>query len=88
MTGNQSFLHSLFEIAPQPVTLPKGDVVYATHSGQINLTSYLTLYDVLLVPRLGCNFISVAKFTKDSPCVILFSGDGCMIQDLASRTEI
>ena len=44
-----------------PVLLPDGAVIEAFTRGQVHLTNKLILQDVLYVPHLTCNLISVSR---------------------------
>ena len=46
------------------------------------MTKDLILEFVHHVPNLSCNLISVGKLTKDLKCVVNFSPNGCIFQDM------
>ena len=48
----------------------------------------LILTNVLYVPKLKCNLISVPQITDEGNCVIQFTDKLCMMQDRISRTLI
>ncbi|KAE8701309.1 hypothetical protein F3Y22_tig00110548pilonHSYRG00747 [Hibiscus syriacus] len=48
----------------------------------------LPLSDVLLVPNLTKNLLSISKLTRENNCSITFSSSGFTIQDLATRTVV
>ena len=54
----------------------------------MNLGNELKLKDVLYVPLLHYNLISIAKLCTDMRCVVTFSDDACVLQDRTMRTHI
>lgn len=76
MSGNKSLFSSLKEYT-QKITLASGDCVYAEGIGDVNMKSDftdITLSNVLFVPSLSANFISVYKVIEHENEVI-FSKD-------------
>ena len=59
-----------------------------TGIGRVIISETLTLNQVLLVPKLSCNLLSISKLTRDLNCVAKFSSSHCLFQDLASRMMI
>ncbi|KAJ9563437.1 hypothetical protein OSB04_008597 [Centaurea solstitialis] len=53
--------------------------------GNLKLTDDITLFDVLVVPALSMNLLSVRKLAKDSKCVVGFDACKCYIQDLSLK---
>ncbi|CAH9054627.1 unnamed protein product, partial [Cuscuta europaea] len=88
MTGQSDLLMNPKEINPMSVHLPNGDVTFATSQGMVRLCDKFTLKNVLLVPGLTCNLISLAQLIDDHNCGIFFTNDLCVIHDLPSRTPI
>ncbi|GJU64299.1 ribonuclease H-like domain-containing protein [Tanacetum coccineum] len=66
------------------VTHPNGTEAFITRIGNMPLTDYLTLYDVLVVPEYCVSLMSVHKVAKDSKLVIAFDEMHCYVmnQDL------
>ena len=60
----------------------------ASHQGTMSLRNDLILIDVLYVPTLKCNLISIAKVCKDLQCTVTFPDDACFLQDRTMRTPI
>lgn len=60
VTGNYSCLHNVVHISEWTVGLPDGRRVSATLSGSVTLSSHITLSNVLYVPGLNCNLLSVS----------------------------
>ena len=65
------------------VQLPNGEKVTVTHMGTIQVTSSLVLENVLCVPFLSFNLISIRKLTKSLSCCLVFLSNFCFIQDLS-----
>ena len=70
------------------VGLPNGDQIVATKAGIVVVDGTLKLTNVLYVPRLNCNLISVSKLTKQNNCIVQFTDESCVIQDCISRVVI
>ena len=88
MTGNPRALQRAKKTMPISIDLPNGATTVATHQGSVTLGDKLTLNNVLYVPTLQCNLISIAKLCKDMRCLVTFSDDNCVLQDCTSRTLI
>lgn len=71
-----------------PVGLPDGKDAFATREGSVILDGGLRLDNVLFVPQLTCNLISVTQLTNDSNCIVQFSNALCVIQDRTTRMLI
>ena len=68
-----------------------GTPLSITHMGTHHIltpSKTLTLNDVLLVPSLKKNRISVSQLTTDSNCSIEFTPSSCMIKDLVTKTTL
>ena len=65
------------------IQLPDGEKVTVIHMGTIQVTSTLTLENVLCVPSFSFNLISVNKLTKSLSCCLVFLSNFCFIQDLS-----
>ena len=59
MTGDLSWLFDTIALFECPVGLPNGESVVATQSGSVRLSNNITLQNVLYVPKLNCNLLSV-----------------------------
>ena len=88
MTGNLSDLHNLRVISPCPVGLPYGINIVTTKEGSIIFYRYFVLENVLYVPGLSCNLISVSQLIDHSNCTIQFTHNMCVIQNRTSRMLI
>ncbi|XP_070057489.1 uncharacterized protein [Nicotiana tomentosiformis] len=56
--------------------------------GIVKLSPSLTLHDILHVPKLSCNLISVSKLTRSLNCRAILDSDLCEFQDKVSRKMI
>ncbi|KAL5547823.1 hypothetical protein UlMin_003054 [Ulmus minor] len=70
------------------VTLPNGQKVSIARIGTVRISSSLLLDKVLFVPSFKYNLISISALTKFSNCVLMFSADGCVIQDTTRAIRI
>ncbi|CAM8902863.1 unnamed protein product [Rhodiola kirilowii] len=73
---------------PYDVLMPNGERVLVTHTGTHYLNDKMKLLDVLLVPKIKFNLISVGKLTADSNFTVSFTKKKCDIQDLATMTSL
>ena len=90
--GNPGNLHSLTPYTgSEGVMVGNGDVLQITHIGQANIKfghDSLQLNDVLLVPDIKKDLISVSKLTFDLPLKFEFYGDGSVIKDRSKNRII
>lgn len=71
-----------------PMGLLEGEHVLACKQGTIILKDELRLKNVLYVPKLKCNLISVPQLTNETNCIVQFTNKSCVIQDRTLRTLI
>ncbi|XP_026397593.1 uncharacterized protein LOC113292991 [Papaver somniferum] len=76
------------EIKNCSVGLLDGKTANSDKIGTIILPGGLRLENVLYVPQLNCNLISVTQMTDESICVVQFTNKLCVIQDLWTRKVI
>lgn len=88
MSGNIELFTHLHDIPSSPVGLPNGKVTNATKEGQIKLNEKLILENVLFVPALTCNLLSVSQLLEKQKFIILFTNKLCIIQDHTLRNLI
>ena len=88
VTGIYSCLDNVERIPEWSVRLPDGRRVSATLSGSVRLSSSITLSNVLYVPGLHCNLLSVSCLLHDCECFVRFTKTVCAIQDPCSGTLI
>lgn len=86
ITCHQSILHDLEPLKAE-LYLPDGNTVSITHSGTIQLTKDISLFDVLCVPDFTCNLISVAKLLSNPSIALVFSTNTCVLQDHTLKKE-
>ena len=77
-----NLLYSITAIARSVVELPNGETASVTHIGTIDLSSLLTLHNVLRMPSFTFNLLSVSTITKSHPCCLVFLSTFYFIQDL------
>ena len=75
-------LTSYTEISHTMVELPNGEAAIVTHIGTIQLSSHITLTNVLCVPTFTFNLLSVSALTKSQPICLVFLSQFCFLQDL------
>lgn len=88
MTGSSNFLDNLTSILSCNVGLPNGTNTVATKKGTVVFDYDFSLKNVLLVPDLRCNLISVSQLIKESDCVMQIANIGCAIQDRTLKSLI
>ncbi|XP_061345862.1 uncharacterized protein LOC133291594 [Gastrolobium bilobum] len=64
MTGSINLLIDVVPVERLAVNLPNGSITYAEHQGTIVLSQHLKLTNVLYVPQLCCNLISVSQLLQ------------------------
>lgn len=87
-TGNFSYLFDVKDIAECLVRLPNGRKIAATKEGSVIFSKELCLKNVLYVPDLDCDLISVTQLLDDMNCSVHFFPSMCVLQDLHSRKLI
>ncbi|XP_025983417.1 uncharacterized protein LOC114385294 [Glycine soja] len=80
--------HSYHQINPITVKLPNGHLVYATHLGTVQLSTFITLIDVLYVPSFTFNLISISKLVFSTNCKLIYSSNICILQDTNTKVRI
>ncbi|XP_075489666.1 uncharacterized protein LOC142528501 [Primulina tabacum] len=75
VTGNESCLLNIKAISSCPVRLPDGQTLAATEEGAVQLTDTIRLQNVLYVPNLQCNLISVSQLIDDIDCCVQFDSN-------------
>ena len=88
MTGKLEFLSNIWNGESSPVGLPNGTHIFANTHGRVVLNDNFILKDVLYVPTLNCNLISVQQLIKENNCVVTFYPDHCTLQDQSTRMKI
>ena len=72
----------------QKIKIVDGTLVTVAGSGDVFLTSSLTSRNVLHVPKLSVNLLSIPQTTKDLNCSVNFTQSECSFQDLLTRKVI
>lgn len=89
MTYNLHLLQSFkVFILPKTVTIANRISLKVMGKGTVMLADGLTLFDVLYVPGLNFNLISISRITRDNNCRALFSSSECLFQEKHSRKMI
>ncbi|KAE8666831.1 1-aminocyclopropane-1-carboxylate [Hibiscus syriacus] len=89
MTGNIDLLEEYSESSlPTSIKIAYGSLTTVKGSGSVTLNKNLLLHNVLYVPRLACNLLSVSKLIKDSGCNVVFGTGGCIFQAQGSKRVI
>ncbi|GKV27558.1 hypothetical protein SLEP1_g36720 [Rubroshorea leprosula] len=71
----------------QKVLTGDGTPLNISHVGSTSVGA-LNLNNVLVVPELKKNLISVSKFTDENPCIFEFSSDGFVIKDQVTQVVL
>ena len=73
-------MHELQDIQSCPVGLPNGQHTTTTiKEGSVVLDGGLKLTNVLYVPKLNCNLISVSQMMNELKCVVQFTDKLCVV---------
>jgi transposase InsO family protein len=56
--------------------------------GTVSLSPSLSISDVLFVPTLNCNLLSVSKLLKSHSCVAMFYPTHCLLQNIHTKEKI
>jgi hypothetical protein len=68
-------------VHPIHVKLSNGSIVSTYIVGDINVTSHITLHNVLYVAKFSFNLISISKVSQDLNCAFVFTDNVCYIQN-------
>ena len=79
MTGNRKILCDIVYVISYSIRLLDGNVIIANTEGIIVLANHLRLNNVLFVPSLTCNLISVLQLIRDANFFIQFFDQLCVI---------
>ncbi|GAA0148186.1 hypothetical protein LIER_07702 [Lithospermum erythrorhizon] len=81
ITGNMSLLHSVTPYSGSiKVMVGNGDLLQVTHTGQTTISN-LKVLNVLFVPSLMKNLLSIQKLCADNSCFVLFSHSNFLVKD-------
>jgi len=70
------------------IKIADGSLLSIAGKGSVILSHLLTLKNVLHVPKLSCNLISITKLTNDIKCQANFFHSHCIFKDLNSGKMI
>ena len=87
MTGNINFFSDLRDIH-SIVGLPNRNKAIATKKGIIKLIDQFVFHNVLYVPSLTCNLMSVSQLLEEHSYHVLFTHKFCIIQALNLKNLI
>ena len=73
MSSDLSLLTDISELMPIPVDLANGIMMLAHKRGSVKLSSKITLRDVLYVPSLKCNLMSISQLVDEIFYIVTFS---------------
>lgn len=82
------WFHSYYDINMVNIRLPNGNFAVAKQLGTIYFTSQFFIQNILFVPQLSLNLISVSKLCQDLNCTINFTNSQCLIQEPQSLKMI
>ncbi|KAK9683883.1 hypothetical protein RND81_10G172000 [Saponaria officinalis] len=88
MTGRRELLDDIWQGKASTVSLPDGSRIVTEEHGRVILNDNFTLKDVLYVPSLTCDLISVQQLITENNCVVTFYNDHPVIQDQSTRMKI
>ena len=89
MTSHSNFFSNYTILSGRPkVKVANGTFSSIIGQGIDSITSSLTLQNVLHIPNLSCNLLSVSKITKDLNCFVTFTPSHCVFQDQITRRMI
>ncbi|XP_073225717.1 uncharacterized protein [Cicer arietinum] len=85
MTGESSMFSSYSPCAGNhKITIADGSLSVIARKCSVILSPVLTLKDILHVPNLSCNLLSITKLTKDINCQANFFHSHCTFKDLST----
>ncbi|KAK5785187.1 hypothetical protein PVK06_039741 [Gossypium arboreum] len=88
MTGNKALFHNFFHTFGKAVKTDDGTLCKIEGHGTVILNEQIALKNVLFVPNLACNLISVSKLSTDLHCSVIFNDRDCTLQALNSKKMI
>ena len=82
MIGSTSLLENYGENRlPASIRIADGSLNCVKGTGSVTLTNGLVLHNVLYVPKLTCNLLSISKLISDPNCNVVFGSGGCVFQE-------
>lgn len=77
-------------VGSQQLQVGSGECLEISHTGSVSLPTsfynkFLHLKNILCVPKITKNLLSISKFTRDNDVVVEFLSDCCFVKDKATR---
>jgi len=88
MPSNLDLLYNVVDIEPILIRLANGSMTHAINRGLVTLNANMIPYDVLYLPSLDCNLISITQLLNEICCMVTFTKKHCVVQDLTSKKSI
>ena len=89
MTGSSQIFSSYKPCAGnKKIKIADGSLSAIAGKGSVFISPSLTLHNVLHVPNLSCNLLSISKITQDHQCQANFYPSSCEFQELTSGRTI
>ena len=85
MTRDSSQLKSVLPSSQSVISTANGITSPITREGSVILSNTLTLDNVLVVPSLEYNLLSVSQITSTLACTVTFWPSFCVFQDILTR---
>lgn len=86
--ANRSMFHNLHAVPNSSVMLPDNSCFSVYFSGDVPLSTSLTLKDVLYVPTFKFNLLSISALTRESSVSVSFFPESFVIQDSSQKVMI
>ena len=89
MTSSYKFFSSYNPCSShKKITIADGSITTVAGQGDIYISDSITLKNVLHVPKLFANLVSIQKLTKDSNCSVTFFPSHCVFQEQDTKRMI
>ena len=88
MTGDLSMIQEAEQVSPIAIGLPNRMQTFASKEGFVLLNNRIRLNNILFIPLLKCNPVSVAKLCKELNCCVTFFDDLCVLQGRTLRIPV
>ena len=85
MTGDLDKLTNVYDTHLVMLEMPTGQSTVTSKCGRVQLNPTIILYNILYVPGLNYNLISAAQLVNELFCIVNFSNNLCIIQDLPTK---
>jgi len=80
MTSNIHIIFDLYNLSTNLyVTLLDARTVSVRKAGTVKIGAYFTFKNVLYIPSLACNLISIGQLTTDMNCIVTYGANFCLI---------